>query len=176
MSQRKRQFCFQNSSPLEQPYTIEGAFLREGWQQQAQQDGQIQSVSQRRCEHFNEQTNDIGMQLRLALHQLIDYGGHPDVYQDFPTTTKVDRIRTCTDFFRIPLENVKFEFSCPSVALESGPGPTSVAQCTNPVGAPPQKLELYTKFAIAQLKLRCIVLQRTYSQARRSGFQSPSPS
>ena len=88
------------------------------------------------------------MQLRLALHQLIDYGGHPDVYQDFPTTEKVDRIHT--DIFSpIPIENVKFELSCPSVALESGPGPTSVAQCTNPVGAPPQKLELYTKFAIA---------------------------
>ena len=45
---------------------------------------------------------------------------------------------------------------------KSGPGPTSVA-LTNSVGAPSQKLELYTKFAIAQLKLRCIVLPRTYS-------------
>ena len=75
---------------------------------------------------------------------------------------KSDRI--LTDIFSpIPIQNVKFELSCPSVALESVPGPTPVAQCTNPVGAPPQKLELYTKFAIAQLQLRCIVLPRTYS-------------
>ena len=57
---------------------------------------------------------------------------------------------------------MKFELICPSVALKSGPGPTFVAR-TDLVGAPPQKLELYTKFAIAQLQLRCIVLPRTYS-------------
>ena len=66
------------------------------------------------------------MQLRLALHQLIDYGGHLEVYQDFPTMVKVDRMHT--DIFSpIPIKNVKFELSRPSVALESVPGPASVA-------------------------------------------------